>query len=113
MTFRIRLALAGGVAATLLGLLALHTDQGPAGATAAEPKVQDAVRVEHELVSAAIEHEHVPETLLAEVQRPRRVATRSRTRPARPDARGAMTRAQRFLLGDGRYRPEPFPRAGQ
>jgi hypothetical protein len=33
--------------------------------------------------------------------------------PPAPPSRGLVVRAGRMLVGDGRYRPEPFPRPGR
>jgi hypothetical protein len=75
------------------------------------------VRVEHELVPVTvIEEKVVDETIREEsatqrlavqrpaVPRPRAVA-RKHTRPD-----GFASRARHLLAGDGRHRPEPFPR---
>lgn len=68
----------------------------------------DAVLVSHELVTAAVVHEPVR----VNGRTPRgRTAPASRVSDAAPRERpGGMSRAVRVLVGDGRHRPEPFPR---
>ncbi len=62
------------------------------------------VRIEEQLVR--VETAGTPE------EGPRPVSQRRsvRRRDARDDAESAVSRARRFLLGDGEARPEPFPR---
>jgi hypothetical protein len=70
------------------------------------------VRVEHELVPVTVIEEKVVDEAIREgsaaqrpaVPRPRGLARRH----TRPD--GFASRARHLLAGDGRYRPEPFPR---
>jgi hypothetical protein len=77
---------------------AAASDTGAVQAT--EPA--DSVRIEHELVQAR--------TIVSPVSA--RVALVAHTpRPeARRDSRRFVERARRIIVGDGRYRPEPFPR---
>jgi hypothetical protein len=82
--------------------------EAPAGSY---PPDRSVVRVEHELVPVTVIEETVaPETVVAKKparQRVRRLAPRH----TRPD--GFTSRARLLLVGNGRYRPEPFPRVGQ
>lgn len=77
------------------------TSEVPAPAsTSAAP----AVRIQHEIV-----------TVPYAVPRARTIAPGGRFRsaralPRRPTDVTAVARARRMLLGDGTYRPEPFPR---
>jgi hypothetical protein len=111
--------LAGLAAVAVVLLLVLLPDGGPrigqrpAVAAVSTPAAaslapggaarEDFVRVEHQFV-------HVQPLPAAPHLR---VAVR-RTAPLpaarRQDAARRMTRARRILVGDGRYRPEPFPR---
>lgn len=96
-------------AAAALLILCPATADSPVGATAAA--THPPVRIEHQLVEA--------------LERPRiAIAPRRRQAlPARPSAvklavrsarpAGLAARAGRMLLGDGRFRPEPFPRPGR
>ena len=70
----------------------------------ARPAPADSVRVEYELVQARTR------TVAAPV--PARVTLASQPRRAgvRSDSRRFVVRASRAIVGDGRYRPEPFPR---
>jgi hypothetical protein len=75
---------------------------------AAERAANDHVKVEHELI-------HVVPFRNAVTPPPPRIQRSSSVKPAvaskPPDRpKGALGRARRILLGDGRYRPEPFPR---
>jgi hypothetical protein len=67
------------------------------------------VRIEHQLI-------HVMESPAP----PRRPVTAAVNRPAsirkpvqRARQEALVVRAGRLIMGDGRYRPEPFPRPGQ
>jgi hypothetical protein len=97
------------LAIAALGAVALlwpSRAESPVGATSLPPFSQ--VTVQHQLI-------HVP--LVAPPRRP--VPSRGNAGPRlasgtdrrRPD-RGLAARATRLLVGDGRYRPEPFPRPG-
>lgn len=106
---RARLVLIGFVA-LLLALLPALVDSPlaePESSALEEPEssASEAVVVEHELVAA---------TLVEEPAAPPREAAPTRGLPdrhTRPD--GFLSRARQFLVGDGRHRPEPFPRGGQ
>ncbi len=63
------------------------------------------VRVEHELVAATVVEAEMPRRVSMPRGRP---LARRHTRPA-----GIMSRARQLIVGNGRYRPEPFPRAAQ
>ena len=94
-----------------LGTLALlwpsPTDGPSRGAAPSEPP---AVQIEHQLIRAA----PAPSP-----QRPRarllhavnRLAVARTPAAQRPE--NFAVRAGRLLMGDGRYRPEPFPRPGR
>jgi hypothetical protein len=58
-----------------------------------------------------VEHELVQARIVASAA-PTRAALVSHTRRAEPrrDSRRLVVRASRMIVGDGRYRPEPFPR---
>jgi hypothetical protein len=79
----------------------------PLPAVPAERAVR-VVRVEHQLVIPAL---NVVEPTA------RTAASRQVRRGQRPAAEAQppvlLSRAKRVLFGDGRYRPEPFPRTGQ
>lgn len=93
-----------------LGLLWPSTAESPAAA--APPPSPGIVHVEHELIL-------VP----ARKAEPRRLPVRTATTrqawrkpspvPTSPPSDGIRARAGRILIGDGRYRPEPFPRPGR
>jgi hypothetical protein len=71
--------------------------------------VPDAVQVEHEFV--LVHPSPVPpERPFRQVAAARPVARAVREAPQAQPAPGLVTRAGRVLLGDGQYRPEPFPR---
>jgi len=115
MNWQVRMVLVGAVAA--LGALLPAVADSPRPEAAARSHLADrtVVRVEHELVPATVVQEAVvQETVAAEAvgkkpagPRVRRLAYRN----TRPD--GFASRARQLLIGDGRFRPEPFPRAGQ
>lgn len=104
MTQSVRILLIG-LGAILVALLPALADSplaDPPAPTAPEPA---AVHVEHELVAV---------TIVAETVAPRQIAERGRPLPQRRTRReGFVSRARQLIVGDGRYRPEPFPRAGQ
>lgn len=66
------------------------------------------VRVEHRLVEATV----VGET---PVRRPvaRRSRPLARQQPRALEPMGFVTKARQLIVGNGRHRPEPFPRVGQ
>jgi hypothetical protein len=67
-----------------------------------------AVRIEHQLVIPA---QNVVEPAARSAASPQ---VRRASRPAREaQSPVLMSRARRVLFGDGRYKPEPFPRTGQ
>lgn len=83
--------------------------RAPATAAAAAPAGSaPAVRVEHELVAPTVVEERIAERVQ------RRASISPAPGSAKPPAArpGFASRTRRLLLGDGRYRPEPFPRAG-
>ena len=93
-------------------LLTLYpaTAESPVGAAA--PSVSPAIRIEHQLVEALERPGHTT----AEPRRRQRLPPRPSTlqfavRSA--ESPGLAARAGRILFGDGRFRPEPFPRPGR
>jgi hypothetical protein len=94
-----------------LGAVALlwpATAESPVGAAAA-PSVP-------EVASVTVEHELIQVTAAAPVQPrlPSSPTVRLAAGPARSIKTGGFAvRAGRALMGDGRYRPEPFPRPGR
>jgi hypothetical protein len=66
------------------------------------------VRVEHEFVSLPASPEPLADA--AAVGNVERAATLPLRRAVPPAARTPGSKAKRALLGDGRHRPEPFPR---
>lgn len=96
-----------------LGSLALLWPSGNRSpAPVLSPATTASVRIERQLV-------YVSEPVAA-VRPPRRHVSAPATRYAvaplprtREKPHGFVERAGRMLLGDGRYRPEPFPRAGR
>jgi len=80
-------------------------DSHPAGAsnsTIAQPS--DAVRIEHQLIQVAPKASTVPSARPSD--RSTSVGRAMRT----SGSHAFVARARRALMGDGRYRPEPFPR---
>jgi hypothetical protein len=68
-----------------------------------------AVRVVHELVGATVLIERPIEPIGR-----RSAARRAPAAPSRHTQQpGIVSRARQLLLGDGRHRPQPFPRVGQ
>ena len=103
-----------GIVLTLgaVALLWPATAESPVGAATAPlaPARAAAVTVQHELVlvSAATSMASAPR------RRPASPAVRLTEAPARSlKPAGFALRAGRALMGDGRYRPEPFPRPGR
>jgi hypothetical protein len=78
---------------------------------AAQHAPNDTVKVKEEIIYAPAS----PATVIRPSARPSpssSVKSAATRRPAdRP--KGFVERARRTLLGDGRYRPEPFPRPGR
>jgi hypothetical protein len=75
----------------------------PPGLPASGPAEEDvpSIRIEHEVVEVPLARPRAPRApAVAHV--PRRAARQSPPSPS--------TRVARLILGDGRYRPEPFPR---
>jgi hypothetical protein len=80
---------------------------------AAQQSPLDSVRVETELIEVVPARNKVP-ALLARTNRAVAVKLATVQKPVtRPSSPGVVGRARRMLLGDGRYRPEPFPRPGR
>ena len=110
MNWQARMVLVGAVAAFGALLPAIADSPRPETRAGSHPVDRSVVRVEHELVPVRIIEETVaPETTGKKPagQRARRLAPRH----TRPD--GFTSRARQLLVGNGRYRPEPFPRIGQ
>ena len=85
------------------------TAAGPAPLPQASPGIQSSpvaspsVRIEHELV-------RLPKPRPQRINRPQGPSTRlAAAEPADPRA-PLIVRARRAFTGDGRYKPEPFPR---
>jgi hypothetical protein len=106
------------IAAAALLTLSPATAESPVGAS--QQATRPAVHVEHQLVEA-LERSRVaiaPRRRQAMPARPSAVQFAARPSAVqfavRPDpAAGLAARAGRLLLGDGRFRPEPFPRPGR
>ena len=95
-----------------VALLWPATAESPVGAATAAmaPAQAAAVTVEHELVRVSAARSRAP----APRRRPTPAAVRLTAGPGRPlKPAGFALRAGRALMGDGRYRPEPFPRPGR
>jgi hypothetical protein len=124
MNWQVRLVLVGAVAAFGALLPAVADSPRPEAPARSHHPDRTVVRVEHELVPATVVQEAVvQETVVAEaVVQGTVVAEAVEKKPAglrvrrldyrntRPD--GFASRARQLLIGDGRYRPEPFPRVG-
>ena len=88
---------------------ALLTSAGaPATPAAASGAVSEgpSIRIEHELVIAPVWR---PPVRRSPEVAPRHVRMAGR----RPQPAGAIAGTRRLLFGDGKYRPEPFPRVGR
>lgn len=101
-----------GVAACALGLIVampITLRQTSEDRPAPEPQPEERdVRVEHELIAVA---EPSPPAPAARPNPVRAVPPAARARAERADATTSPGKVRRAFLGDGRYRPEPFPRA--
>ena len=100
------MALIAGVAVTLRQMAAEPVSAGAPAPPSGPPEVQ-AVRVEHEFITLA---EEAP---LENVSRPMKSSAVRAVQPARrsvSEPRTLVGKTRRALLGDGRNRPEPFPR---
>ena len=97
------------IAAAALLTLSPATADSPVGAN--QPATLPSVLVEHQLVEAR----ERPREALAPLRRQAVPARPSALRFAvrRDPPAGIAARAGRLLLGDGRFRPEPFPRPGR
>jgi hypothetical protein len=67
------------------------------------------VRIEHQLIQ--VTESPAPRRRAPTVTVSRVASVRKPAPPSRQE--GFVVRAGRLLMGDGRYRPEPFPRPGQ
>lgn len=109
-------ALLASAAAVVVTLLLLTwpdpppDDQRDAAMPPPEPSPAQ-VRVEHRLITAEVVHERASAGLGA--TRPPVTPRVQRSAQREPEVSGLFARARRALLGDGRHRPEPFPRAKQ
>jgi hypothetical protein len=105
MNWRTRTALVG--AGTLLVALLPKIAGSPLTRQrlAADVPARTSVRVEHELVPAAV-IEETAQTRQAVAGTPPKA--RRHTRP-----NGFASRARQLIVGTGKHRPQPFPRAGQ
>lgn len=110
---------AGAVAAMLLLWPARHTIRPIEGSSvvAADNGPAPAVQVQHEFIALDATPVRIErpapgatKSAAAAPTEPADVTTRARpaARRARHDA-GVVERARRALVGDGKYRPEPFP----
>ena len=104
MRKRVRL-IAIGLGALVALAPALVDNRATARRAAGPTPDRSVVRVEHELVAATVAEAETPQRV--SMQRDRPVARRH-TRPV-----GVVSKARQLIVGSGRYRPEPFPRAGQ
>jgi hypothetical protein len=68
------------------------------------PPDTPSVRVEHRLIQI------VPQPAPIFRPRPAAPAANRRAETRKPESDHLVARARRALVGDGRYRPEPFPR---
>ena len=99
------------VVACLVGVLLYPHQPAPAEAPVAAANIADSVQVARRLVTvelAAAEpsgRSTRPTPVVAAVAKKAGLMKRTDTRPA-----PFVERAARFVLGDGRVRPEPFPR---
>jgi hypothetical protein len=81
---------------------------------AASPPPVDSVTVEHELVRVVPLHTSPPPPPTVRRNRPQPTRLAAVQRATNPlPARGVVERTKRAFFGDGRYRPEPFPRPGR
>jgi hypothetical protein len=101
------LAVAGVAGLVVAMPITLRQMPGPA-VSAAPDAEQQTVRVEHEFVS--LPASPVPLADAAPAGNVERAAVVPPRRAVPPAPRTAGNKAKRALLGDGRYRPEPFPR---
>jgi hypothetical protein len=90
---------------------------GPPGGGSVSVGSSDTVHVEHEIVVVPHTPPATPPATRDPARQGRSAQARSAlqaSRSSRPQAdepsRGVAARAGRLLVGDGRYRPEPFPR---
>lgn len=93
---------------TLVVLAAFHPQaDSPATVAEALPPAPEppGVRIEHELVAASVIATTEPAPRQAAIP-PKKPVEQPHTRP-----NGFLSKAGRLILGDGRHRPEPFPRA--
>jgi hypothetical protein len=88
----------------LIVLAAFRPTANSPAAAADRPPLRNPPRVsvEHELVAASVLVEPAPHQAAV---MPRRWVARPDTEPG-----GFLSKAGRLILGDGRHRPEPFPR---
>lgn len=94
------------------------TAESPVGAVgrvmADTVRTDDTVRIEHEVIHIAPPPRTSARRVLPERNRSLPVRFASDQRPAqRSKAPTIAERATRAFLGDGRYRPQPFPRPGR
>ena len=82
-------------------------DRPRVGAAVAAAASDAEVRVRHEFVTAAPASLLTPRTTLPGLPARRAVQRNAEHRAPRP---GLIARARRAVTGDGRHRPEPFPR---
>ena len=97
------------IAAAALLTLSPATAESPAGAS--PQATPSSVRIEHQLVEAFERPRLASVPRRRQAMPPRPSAVQFADRSARPA--GLAARAGRLLLGDGRFRPEPFPRPGR
>ena len=99
------------IAALTVGVL-LWPRTATAPVAAAQPPA-DSVTIEHELVRVT-PLPAPPSSQALRTNRPQPAKLPAVQRAANPlPARGVVERTRRVLFGDGRYRPEPFPRPGR
>jgi hypothetical protein len=82
----------------------IRTEGGEASAfpphDVGKANIVDSVRLQHQLIEVKIPARATPPPRAARPRSPRAEASRPRF----------VERARRVLVGDGRYRPEPFPK---
>jgi len=97
-----------GVAAAVVAMPVTLRQMPGTPVSAAPDADEQTVRVEHEFVSLPASPEPLADA--APVVNVERVAALPPRRVVPPAPRTPGNKAKSVLLGDGRYRPEPFPR---
>ncbi len=96
-----------------LAVAALLWPQPAIAPIAAQQPPLDSVRVESELIRVVPSRDDIA-ARSARTNRGAPVKLAAVPKPAhRTPSQSVVERARRMLVGDGRYRPEPFPRPGR